>query len=60
MMTSESESRCQLTNDFSMTVSLSVEGDVGVEGQPLRLGLSSIIPVTHQLVVSFLLSFVVY
>ncbi|VDK72688.1 unnamed protein product [Litomosoides sigmodontis] len=51
MMTTESESRCQLTNDFSMTVSLSVEGDVDVEGQPLRLGLSSIIPITHQLVV---------
>uniref|UniRef100_A0A1I7VNQ7 Ricin B-type lectin domain-containing protein n=1 Tax=Loa loa TaxID=7209 RepID=A0A1I7VNQ7_LOALO len=49
MMASESESRCQLTNDFSMTISLSVEGDTDFEGQPPRLGLSSIIPTKHQI-----------
>ncbi|CAG9534944.1 unnamed protein product [Cercopithifilaria johnstoni] len=50
MMASESGSRCQLTNDFSLTLSLSVEDDVDVEGQTSRIGLSSIIPVKHQLV----------
>uniref|UniRef100_A0AAF5PWJ8 Ricin B-type lectin domain-containing protein n=2 Tax=Wuchereria bancrofti TaxID=6293 RepID=A0AAF5PWJ8_WUCBA len=50
MMASESESRCQLTNDFSMTISLSVENDTDIEGQPPKLGLSSIIPIKHQLV----------
>ncbi|MCP9261503.1 Zn-dependent carboxypeptidase [Dirofilaria immitis] len=50
MMASESESRCQLTNDFSMTLSLSIESDAEVEGQLPRLGLSSVIPVKHRLV----------
>ncbi|KAL3994358.1 hypothetical protein ACH3XW_21415 [Acanthocheilonema viteae] len=50
MMMSENESRCQLTNDFSVTLSLS-EDDVDIEGQPLKLGLCSIIPIKHQLVV---------
>lgn len=57
MMASESESRCQLTNDFSVTLSLSVEDDTEVEGQPQRLGLSSIIPVKHQLIVNSRLLF---
>ncbi|VDK63042.1 unnamed protein product [Onchocerca ochengi] len=42
MMASESESRCQLTNDFSITLSLSAESDADVEGQLPRLGLSSV------------------
>lgn len=53
MIESESGSRCQLTNDFSMTVSLSVESETDGVGQPPKLGLSSIIPVKHQIVVCF-------
>uniref|UniRef100_A0A915Q7J7 Vacuolar protein sorting-associated protein 13 VPS13 adaptor binding domain-containing protein n=1 Tax=Setaria digitata TaxID=48799 RepID=A0A915Q7J7_9BILA len=50
MMASETESRCQLTNDFSMTFSLAIESDTDTERQYLRLGLSSVVPVKHQLV----------
>lgn len=57
MMASENESRCQLTNDFSLTLSILVEGDIDIEEKSPRLGLSSIIPLKHKLIVSFLLLF---
>lgn len=52
MMASESESRCQLTNDFSMTFGLAVESDTYPEQFSPKLGRpSSLAPVKHRLTV---------
>ncbi|VDN01283.1 unnamed protein product [Thelazia callipaeda] len=49
VMSSEKESRCQLTNDFSMTFSLRMEGNVDSDELHSRLGLSSVLSVKHRL-----------